>query len=147
MMTQALHLNGAERVLEVGSGSGYQAAILACLADDVHTVEIIPELADRAKGILARLGLTNVQVHVGDGSQGWPDFAPYDAIVVAAAAPHVPTALLEQLSAHGRMILPVGRYGYQQLEVWWREGNRFEHRPSLPVAFVPMRGKNGWPGG
>jgi protein-L-isoaspartate(D-aspartate) O-methyltransferase len=147
MMIQTLRLTGAERVLEVGTGSGYQAAILACLAADVHTVEIIPELAERAKGILAQLGLANAQVHVGDGSQGWRDFAPYDAIVVAAAAPHVPAALLGQLSSQGRMILPVGRYGYQQLEVWWREENRFEHRTSLPVAFVPLRGKNGWPGG
>jgi protein-L-isoaspartate(D-aspartate) O-methyltransferase len=143
-MTEALHLNGAERVLEVGAGSGYQAAILARLAAEVHTVEIIPELAERAALTLAALGLTNVHIHKGDGSLGWQESAPYDAILVAAAAPGVPQPLLDQLSAHGQLILPVGRRGEQQLERWRREGDIFVQDALLPVAFVLLRGRHGW---
>lgn len=143
-MTEALRLAGPERVLEVGAGSGYQAAILARLAAEVHTVEIIPELAQRAAQVLSALGLTNVRVHQGDGSQGWQESAPYDAILVAAAAPRVPQPLLDQLSAHGRLILPVGRRGEQQLECWRREGDVFEQDDLLRVAFVLLRGRHGW---
>jgi protein-L-isoaspartate(D-aspartate) O-methyltransferase len=146
LMSQKLHLTGSERVLDVGTGSGYQAAILSQLADQVHTVEIIPELAEHAKATLAQLGLANVQVHVGDGSQGWLEAAPYDAILVAAAAPKVPPSLLEQLGANGRLILPVGAFGFQQLEFWQRDGKDFVHETVLSVAFVPLRGVNGWPG-
>ena len=144
LMTQALRLTGSERVLEVGAGSGYQAAILAQLAAEVHTVEFIPELAERATRTLAELGLTNVHVHSGDGSDGWPASAPYDAILVAAAAPHIPPPLLEQLAENGRMILPVGGHGYQNLELWRREPGAFEHEAIIPVCFVPLRGKHGW---
>jgi protein-L-isoaspartate(D-aspartate) O-methyltransferase len=112
----------------------------------VHTIEFIPELAERATRTLLELGLANVHVHQGDGSDGWPDSAPYDAILVAAAAPHVPPPLLEQLAEHGRMILPVGKHGYQQLELWRLEQGIFEHEAIIPVAFVPLRGKHGWPG-
>jgi protein-L-isoaspartate(D-aspartate) O-methyltransferase len=147
LMTQLLYLTGAERVLEVGAGSGYQAAILAGLAAEVHTIEFIPELAERAARTLAELELTNIHVHGGDGSEGWPASAPYGAILVAAAAPHVPPPLLEQLAEHGRMILPVGRHGTQELELWQREHGTFEHEAIIPVAFVPLRGRHGWPGG
>ncbi len=142
-MTQWMDLTGAERVLEVGTGSGYLAAILSALALEVHTIEMIPALAERAATTLTCLGLTNVFVHIGDGSQGWSDSAPYDAIMVSAAAPHVPKPLLDQLADHGRMILPVGKSGYQELELWRREGDAFSHEILLPVAFVPLRGKDG----
>lgn len=142
-MSQSLGLTGEERVLEVGTGSGYQAAILSSLAREVHSVELIPALADRAASILADLGLTNVFVHIADGSQGWLEAAPYDAIIVTAAAPHVPKSLLDQLAPHGRMILPVGGIGVQELEFWTREGESFTRETLLPVAFVPLRGKDG----
>jgi protein-L-isoaspartate(D-aspartate) O-methyltransferase len=144
LMTQFLYLTGSERVLEVGAGSGYQAAILAGLTAEVHTVELIPELAERATRTLADLGLGNVHVHSGDGSIGWPASAPYDAILVAAAAPQVPPPLLEQLAARGRLILPVGRHGTQELELWRREQGAFEYETILSVCFVPLRGKHGW---
>lgn len=142
-MTQALELSGIERVLEVGTGSGYQAAILSRLAREVHTVELIPSLADRAAQTLTGLGLTNVFTHIGDGSQGWAEAAPYDAILVSAGAPRVPKGLLDQLTDHGRMILPVGKVGSQMLEFWWREGKAFLQETLLSVAFVPLKGKEG----
>lgn len=144
LMSERLALTGTERVLEVGTGCGYQAAILAYLAAEVHTVELIPELAERARQNIATLGLQNVHVHCSDGSQGWPDYAPYQAILVAAAAPQVPQPLLEQLTEGGRLILPVGPRGFQQLELWRREGGAFSSENILPVAFVPLRGKHGW---
>lgn len=142
-MTEMLDLSGVERVLEVGTGSGYQTAILSALAAEVHTIELIPALAERASNTLAELGMTNVFIHVGDGSQGWDESAPYDAILVTAAAPRVPKSLLNQLADRGRMILPVGGRGDQVLEYWRREGESFLHETLLPVAFVPLRGKEG----
>jgi protein-L-isoaspartate(D-aspartate) O-methyltransferase len=142
-MTQSLGLTGTEHVLEVGTGSGYQAAILSCLVREVHTIELIPSLADRASHTLADLGVTNVFIHIGDGSQGWAESAPYDAIIVTAAAPRVPKSLLDQLADDGRMILPVGPSGYQELELWRRAGDSLSHETLLPVAFVPLRGKEG----
>lgn len=142
-MIQLLELTGTERVLEVGTGSGYQAAILSKLVPEVHTIELIPALAECAARILADLGMTNVFIHVGDGSQGWAESAPYDAIIVSAAAPRVPKSLLDQLADHGRMILPVGASGFQQLELWKREKDSFSHETLLAVAFVPLRGKDG----
>lgn len=145
LMSESLHLTGPERVLEVGTGSGYQTAILSQLSAEVHTIEIIPELAERAARTFIELGLTNIHSHIGDGSQGWPESAPYDAILVAAAAPRVPALLLDQLAEGGRMILPIGARGGQQLELWRREQGGFEHEVILLVAFVPLRGKDGWP--
>jgi protein-L-isoaspartate(D-aspartate) O-methyltransferase len=142
-MTQSLGLIGTERVLEVGTGSGYQAAILSRLAREVHSVELIPPLAERAAKTLTGLEITNVLIHVGDGSQGWSECAPYDAIIVTAGGPRVPKSLLDQLTDHGRMILPVGESGYQDLELWNREGDSFSYETLLPVAFVPLRGKDG----
>lgn len=142
-MTQLLELTGAERVLEVGTGSGYQAAILSALTAEVHTIELIPALADRAREALEAVGAANVFLHVGDGSLGWVESAPYDAITVTAAGPRVPKSLLDQLAHGGRMVLPVGYRGDQVLELWRREGEQFTHETLLPVAFVPLRGKEG----
>jgi len=140
-MIQVLGLTGLERVLEVGTGSGYQAAILSQLVQDVQTVELIPALAERATHTLAEIGIENVSVHIGDGSQGWPPSAPYDAIIVSAAALRVPKSLLSQLSNQGRMILPVGKAGFQMLQLWRCEKESFSHEMLLPVAFVPLKGK------
>jgi len=144
LMTEFLNLKGNERVLEVGAGSGYQAAILGMLAEEVHTVEFIPELATQADKLLKELGMDNVQVHFGDGSLGWPELAPYQGILVAAAAPQVPTALLDQLDDSGRLVIPVGARGMQILEIWERNGDKFDSRTETAVAFVPLRGEQGW---
>lgn len=144
LMTELLSLQGNERVLEIGTGSGYQAAILGKLAAEVHTVEIIPELAEGAQRVLKELGLTNVFVHVGDGSLGWPEAAPYHRILVAAAAPEVPQPLLEQLADGGRLVIPIGGRGFQELQLWKRQGERFRQERSISVAFVPLRGAYGW---
>jgi protein-L-isoaspartate(D-aspartate) O-methyltransferase len=143
-MTSLLALQGKENVLEIGTGSGYQAAILGRMAGSVHTVELIASLGERARKILENLGFNNVVVHIGDGSEGWKDAAPYDAIVVTAAAPDVPAPLLQQLADGGRMVIPVGDRYAQELQVWERSGNRFDHEPSIPVVFVPLRGTYGW---
>ena len=143
-MTELLGLKGEEKVLEIGTGSGYQAAVLAHLAREVHTVERIPELAEQARERLKRLGLTNVHVHVADGTLGWPAEAPYDAILVTAAAPQIPQPLLEQLAEGGRLVAPVGSRGLQYLERWTQVGDDFLHERFEPVAFVPLVGKYGW---
>jgi protein-L-isoaspartate(D-aspartate) O-methyltransferase len=143
-MTDALHLTCTERVLEVGTGSGYQAAILGQMAAEVHTVEFIPELSEQAERVLHELGFTNIHVHCGDGSLGWLEAAPYDGVLIAAAAPRLPQPLLDQLAEGGRIILPVGSRGFQQLEIWERRGKKFEHEASIPVAFVPLLGEHGW---
>jgi protein-L-isoaspartate(D-aspartate) O-methyltransferase len=140
-MLERLKLKGPERVLDVGTGSGFQAALLAHLVAEVHTIEIIPELANGATLLLAELGLGNIHVHTGDGSQGWPACAPYDAIAVAAAAVRVPRALLDQLAEGGRLMLPVGAPGEQRLELWWRDAGTFQHQALLSVAYVPLRMK------
>jgi protein-L-isoaspartate(D-aspartate) O-methyltransferase len=144
LMTELLHLEGNERVLEIGTGSGYQAAVLGKLAAEVHSIEVIPELAMNAEKTLAGLGYTNIHVHIGDGSSGWPDAAPYAGILVAAAAPSVPQPLLSQLAEGGRLVIPVGSLGFQQLEVWTRTGQEFKRQVNLAVAFVPLRGEFGW---
>lgn len=144
LMTDLLRLKGDERVLEIGTGSGYQAAILGMMAGDVHTVEYVPELATGADKLLKELGMDNVHVHFGDGSLGWPEAAPYAGILVAAAAPQTPRALLEQLEEGGRLVLPVGGRGMQNLEIWERKGKTFESKVETVVAFVPLRGEQGW---
>ena len=144
LMTQLLELKGGAKVLEVGTGSGYQAAVLAHLAHEVHTIERHEELALEAVERLAELGLTNVEVHIGDGSQGLVEFAPYDGILVTAAAPSLPQALKEQLKTGGRIVIPVGGRGGQFLECWTRTENDYECRNVIPVAFVPLLGRYGW---
>lgn len=144
LMTQLLKLQEEDTCLEVGTGSGYQAAILAHLAKQVHTVERHKELAERAANLLAKLGIDNVSVHVGDGSRGLHAFAPYDGIVVTAAAPMVPPPLLDQLRDGGRLVLPVGQRGNQILERWQRKGQEFTYDEIAPVAFVPLMGEFGW---
>ena len=144
LMTDLLRLTGAERVLEVGTGSGYQAAILGRLAGEVHTIEFVPELAAAADKLLKELGFDNVHCHVGDGSLGLLETAPFDGILVAAAAPKTPKVLLAQLDDGGRMVIPVGGRGMQNLEVWKRDGEEFTSRIETAVAFVPLRGEQGW---
>ena len=139
-----LALRGDEKVLDVGTGSGYQAAVLAELADEVHTIERIPELAEEARKALAAAGYERVQVHVGDGSLGLPDEAPFTAIAVAAAAPGLPELLYEQLEPRGRLTVPVGGRWGQRLEVIVRspEGPAVVH--SVPCRFVPLVGEQGF---
>jgi protein-L-isoaspartate(D-aspartate) O-methyltransferase len=144
LMTELLEMEPTDRVLEVGSGCGYQAAVLGELASEVHTVEVIPELAHQAEKTLAGLGYTHVHVHPGDGSQGWSKTAPYNRILVAAAAPQVPQPLLDQLAERGQLVIPVGSRNVQHLEVWKRTGKDFECRVNLEVRFVPLRGQFGW---
>jgi protein-L-isoaspartate(D-aspartate) O-methyltransferase len=143
---EALALRGRERVLDVGTGSGYQAAVLAELAREVDTIERIPELAERARVNLAAAGYDRVRVHVGDGTLGLPDEAPFTAIAVAAAAPEMPIALYEQLEPRGRLVIPVGKRRVQQLEVIVRspEGPAIVH--SVPCRFVPLVGDEGFAG-
>jgi protein-L-isoaspartate(D-aspartate) O-methyltransferase len=144
LMTQLLELRGDEVVLEVGTGSGYQAAILARLAREVHTIERYPSLAEKAEKVLKELGIRNVHVHVGDGSKGLAEHAPYDGIIVTAAAPRVPQPLMDQLADGGRLVLPVGGRGAQFLERWQRRGATYHMEQIAPVAFVPLIGDFGW---
>ena len=138
-MTELLGLEGNERVLEIGTGSGYQAAILSVLAREVYTIEIVEPLARSAARTLARLGYRNVHVRAGDGYQGWPEEAPFDAIVVTAAPPRVPEPLKQQLALGGRLIIPVGDYD-QELKILERTEHGLSERAVLPVRFVPMTG-------
>ena len=139
-MTQALQLTEDTRVLEIGTGSGYQTAVLAELASQVYSIEIVPELAARALETLADLGHANVETRVGDGYQGWPDAAPFDAIIVTAAPDHVPAPLLAQLAPGGRMVIPVGQ-DRQSLTLITRDDDGVTRRNLLPVLFVPMTGE------
>ena len=147
-MSEALQLRGGERVLEIGTGSGYAAAVLGRLAKEVHTVERHAVLADGAAAVLSALGADNVQVHTADGTLGWPAAAPYDAIVVTAAGPEVPVALLAQLAVGGRLVMPVGeREGAQWLLRLTRVNEHETRREELMgVRFVPLTGAQGWPG-
>jgi protein-L-isoaspartate(D-aspartate) O-methyltransferase len=139
-MTEAAALRGGETVLEIGTGSGYQAAILGQIAARVFTIEIVAPLAESSAALLKRLGYSNVAVRAGDGYLGWPEAAPFDAILVTAAAPRIPAPLKEQLKDGGRLVLPVGD-DWQELMVVTRRGDRFEEKRLLAVRFVPMTGK------
>jgi len=139
-MTELARLTPESRVLEVGTGSGYQAAVLAELAAEVYTIEIVPNLAHRAEGDLARLGYKNVHLRVGDGYRGWPELAPFDAIVVTAAPEKIPPPLLAQLKVGGRLVIPVGDY-FQELKVVTRTAGGYQEENDGSVRFVPMTGQ------
>jgi protein-L-isoaspartate(D-aspartate) O-methyltransferase len=143
-MTAALHLRTGERVLEIGTGCGYQAAVLAQLVKEVFSVERRPELALGASARLARLGYANVHVHCGDGTLGLSEFAPFDAILVAAAAPAIPEPLLAQLDEGGRMILPVGDTEHQELQLIEKRGAVLHKSALEGCRFVPLVGCHGW---
>jgi len=147
LMIEALGLKGEERVLDIGTGSGYSAAVLAEIAGEVIGIERQPELAEAARERLSRLGYETVDIITGDGSKGWPAKAPYDGILVAAGAPTVPEALRDQLADNGCLVLPVGDTpGWQRLERWRKQPDgRFEVEPLADVRFVPLIGEGGWP--
>lgn len=136
-MTAAAQLRPEDRVLEIGTGSGYQAAILAEIVKEVYTIEIVAPLADRSHALLTELGHKNVEVRCGDGYKGWPEKAPFDAIIVTAAPPEIPMELAEQLEIGGRMVVPVGSF-FQELYLITRTDAGFDKRALLPVRFVPM---------
>ncbi len=145
-MSDALELAGGEKVLEIGTGSGYAAAVLAEIAADVYTIERIAGLADMANSVLESLGYDNVRVRHGDGTLGWPEEAPFDAIVVTAGAPCVPESLKGQLAIGGRLVIPVGStQAYQKIVRITRiDEDTFESEQLLPVRFVPLIGEEGW---
>jgi protein-L-isoaspartate(D-aspartate) O-methyltransferase len=145
LSTEALALRGGEKVLEIGTGSGYQAAILAELAGEVFTVERLPELSWAAQERLRRLGYRNVRFRIGDGTKGWPEEAPFAAILVAAAAPRLPPSLFAQLGEAGRLVIPVGGRIHQDLWLVRKEGGRPVYQHLCPVAFVPLIGEEGFP--
>lgn len=140
LMTECLSLKGNEKVLEIGTGSGYQAAVLAELVDSIFTIEIIEDLAMRARKTLSKVGYTNVFVKVGDGYFGWPEHAPFDGIIVTCAPESIPQPLIDQLSEGGRMVIPVGDY-YQMLKLILKENGRLIEKEIIPVLFVPMKGE------
>jgi protein-L-isoaspartate(D-aspartate) O-methyltransferase len=144
LMVQALELRGDETVLELGTGSGYEAAILAELAQKVVTVECIPELAEAARQVLGKLGYSNIEVHVAGGTLGWPEGAPYDAIVVSAGAPTVPEALVEQLTWNGRLVIPVGSRWQQELLRVTKLRGKNEIENLGGCYFVPLIGEGAW---
>ena len=142
-MTERLEPKPTDRVLEIGTGSGYQAAVLAGLVAEVYTIEIISNLAQRAAADLKRLGCTNVHTRVGDGYQGWPEAAPFDSIIVTCAPEQVPQPLIDQLKHGGRIIIPVGPTWKQELVLLRKRGGKLEQQAVMPVSFVPMTGQAG----
>ncbi len=139
-MTELASIGPTSVVLEVGTGSGYQTAVLAEIAREVYSIEIIPQLGEQAAETLGRLGYENVHLRIGDGYAGWPDAAPFDAVVVTAAPPSVPQPLLDQLAVGGHLVIPVGSY-YQELLVITRTDHGYQRRTVFPVRFVPMTGE------
>jgi protein-L-isoaspartate(D-aspartate) O-methyltransferase len=145
-MTEALRLRSGERVLEIGTGFGYQAAVLSRIASEVYTIDRVPELVETARHILDRLGYDNVYCRTGDGTEGWSDKAPFDGIIATAAAPRVPEPLQEQLAVGGRLVMPIGEYRFGQHIVRMTKGTggSLQEERLLDVAFVPMIGRYGW---
>lgn len=141
---QAMRLTGRGRVLEIGTGSGFQTALLARLAEQVFSVERVPALFDRARELLQQLGVRNVSLLLGDGTLGWREYAPYDAIVVGAAAPEVPASYASQLAEGGRLVIPVGGREEQTLVTLVRRGDKLDRSELMPVRFVPLLGTQGW---
>ena len=144
LMTQELRLTGTERVLEIGTGSGYQTAILSLLAEQVFSIERVPALARRAREALDRLGMANVAIRTGDGTIGWKEYEPFDRILVTAGAPEVPPSLVEQLADPGIMVVPVGSQGLQQLKVLRKSGAGVATSDAGGCVFVPLVGREGW---
>lgn len=143
-MTELLELKGDERVLEIGTGSGYQTAILALLCSKVYSVERISELTRKARLTLKQLGFSNINLIVRDGTLGWPEFAPYNGIIVTAGAPEIPDALIEQLANNGRMVIPVGNEASQTLNFVEKHKGRIYRKEFFGCTFVPLVGKEGW---
>ena len=141
---ELLHLRGSEKVLEIGTGSGYQTALLARMAGQVFSIERIAPLLDRAREVLGEVGVRNVSFLLGDGTLGWRQYAPFDAILVGAAAPSVPPAYTEQLAEGGRLLIPIGDRDEQVLTVITRRGDTLEQTTAGPVRFVPLLGKDSW---
>jgi protein-L-isoaspartate(D-aspartate) O-methyltransferase len=146
LMTECLQLAGEEKVLEVGTGSGYQAAILAELAGEVYSIERFGTLANKAEDLLTSLGFTNVHIKVGDGTLGWPEESPFERIIITAASPMVPQPLLDQLKDGGKLLLPLGETYSQVLTLIEKKGDDFEYTDICPCVFVPLVGKYGWKG-
>jgi len=144
LMTECAAPEPDDRVLEVGTGSGYQTAILAELAREVYSIERIPELAESAEGLLSQLGYENVSIRVDDGSKGWSEKAPFDAIVVTAGAPEIPDPLVEQLGVGGRLVIPIGNAHHQTLCTVTRERNGIRMEEGTGCVFVPLIGRFGW---
>ncbi|MDZ7760465.1 MAG: protein-L-isoaspartate(D-aspartate) O-methyltransferase [Desulfovermiculus sp.] len=147
-MTERLRLCGGEKVLEIGTGCGYQAAVLSRIAKEVYSIEVFPELAEQARKQLHRLGYINIMVTSGDGTLGWPEHAPFDGIIATASGPSVPESLKEQLAVGGRLVMPIGEYRFGQYiaRVTRGKGDNFHQERLLDVAFVPLIGEYGWPG-
>jgi protein-L-isoaspartate(D-aspartate) O-methyltransferase len=141
LMTQLAAINSTSRVLEIGTGSGYQAAILATLVEEVFTIEIVEPLCRRAESTLFRLGHKNIRIKCDDGYRGWPDYAPFDAVIVTAAPEHIPQPLIDQLKMGGRMVIPVGA-GNQDLQLITKTEKGTAVRSIIPVRFVPMTGES-----
>ncbi len=144
LMTQYLDLKPGDRALEIGTGSGYQSSILAELAKEVYSVERFAVLAERAQAVLSDLGYTNIKVKVGDGTEGWEEFAPYDAIVVTAGAPSIPEPLIEQLAEGGRLVIPVGGGFSQTLTLVKKQEGKLTQEEICGCVFVPLIGRYGW---
>lgn len=141
---QELKLTGKEKVLEVGTGTGYQTALLSHLASQVFSIERVAPLLDRARDILQQIGTNNTSLLLGDGTIGWRAYAPYDGILVSAATPSIPQPLIDQLAEGGRLLAPVGEREHQMLRIYTRRGDRIEERDILAVRFVPLLGAHGW---
>ncbi len=143
-MTQMLQLTPNDRVLEVGTGSGYQVAVLSRLAEQVYTIERVEDLSKCAEQVVRDLGYHNVRFRVGDGGYGWPEAAPFDAIIITAAAPEVPQPLIAQLAESASLVAPIGPAGYQELVRLTKQGEKTQVEHLVPVAFVPLVGEHGW---
>jgi protein-L-isoaspartate(D-aspartate) O-methyltransferase len=141
---QLLRLGGHEKVLEIGTGSGYQTVLLSHLVAQVFSIERVPELLDRAREVIAECGARNISLMLGDGTLGWREYSPYDAILVSAAAPEVPQPLLDQLAEGGRLVAPLGDREEQMLVMVTKRAGRLERRDIAPVRFVPLMGTHGW---
>jgi protein-L-isoaspartate(D-aspartate) O-methyltransferase len=144
LMSEKANLSGGERVLEIGTGSGYQTAILAELATVVYSIELIPALAQRTKELLEQLGYTNIHIRVGDGSLGWPEAAPFDAILVTAGAPDMPEPLIQQLAEGGSLVIPVGSESSQELQIVRKREHKLIKTSCCACAFVKLQGVFGW---